>query len=203
MDFIETEAFEEDTDYLSDFSDSSDEDVLTTSDNEFIDDSSQLKEETNASFYRSVNNLENYFHFFGQTKNPIELTTRENIDQFGDDNQPELFDQEDKEKVEFDEFENYKTKAQNFKTSLLNFKEDDVENNFFYAVIYGISHIKLNGMNITFENIKGTLGERLFLSLKCIEQQTKLDHTLFGYFERCQKINEVLTEFGYFLRFYD
>ena len=40
MDFIETEAFEEDTDYLSDFSDSSDEDVLTTSDNEFIDYSS-------------------------------------------------------------------------------------------------------------------------------------------------------------------
>ena len=58
-------------------------------------------------------------------------------------------------------------------------------------------------MNITFENIKGTLGKRLFLSLKCIEQQTKLDHTLFGCFERCQKINEVLTEFGYFLRFYE
>ena len=81
---------------------------------------------------------------------------------------------------------------------VLNFKED-VENKFFYAVIYGISHIKLNGMNITFENIKETLGERLFLSLKCIEQQTKLDHTLFGYFERCQKI----SEFGYFLRFYE
>ena len=161
-----------------------------------------MKEERNASFYRSVNNLENYFLFSGQTKNPIELTTRENIDQFGDDNQPKLFDPEDREKVEFDEFENYKTKAQDFKTSLLNFKED-VENKFFYAVIYGILHIKLNGMNITFENIKETLGERLFLSLKCIEQQTKLDHTLFGYFERYQKINEVLTEFGYFLRFYE
>ena len=91
-----------------------------------------------------------------------------------------------------------KAKGQNFKTSPLNFKED-VENKFFYAFIYGISHIKLNGMNITFENIKGTLGERLFLSLKCIKQQTKLDHTLFGYFERCQKI----SEFGYFLRFYE
>ena len=79
MYFIETEVFEEDIIYQI-FPDSSDEDVLTTSDNEFIDDSSQLKEETNASFYRSVNNLENYFHFSGQTKNPIELTTRENID---------------------------------------------------------------------------------------------------------------------------
>ena len=42
-----------------------------------------------------------------------------------------------------------------------------------------------------------------FLSLKCIKQQTKLGHTLFEYFERCQKINEVLTKFGYFLRFYE
>ena len=85
---------------------------------------------------------------------------------------------------------------------VLNFKED-VENKFFYVVIYGISHIKLNGMNITFENMKETLGERLFSSLKSIKQQTKLVHTLFGYFESCQIINEVLIEFGYFLRFYE
>ena len=73
-----------------------------------------MKEERNASFYRSVNNLENYFLFSGQTKNPVELTTRENIDQFGDDNQPELFDPEDREKVEFDEFENHKSERSKF-----------------------------------------------------------------------------------------
>ena len=73
-----------------------------------------MKEGRNASFYRSVNNLENYFLFSGQTKNPIELTTRENIDQFGDDNQPELFDPEDREKVEFDEFENHKSERSKF-----------------------------------------------------------------------------------------
>ena len=102
MDLIETEALEQDTDYLSDY----DDDVLTSSDNEFIDDSIQPEKETNASFYRSVNNLESYFHFSGQTKNPIELTTRENFDEFGDDNQPELYDHKYREKVEFDEFEN-------------------------------------------------------------------------------------------------
>ena len=73
-----------------------------------------MTEGRNASFYRSVNNLENYFLFSGQTKNPIELTTRENIDQFGDDNQPELFDPEDREKVEFDEFENHKSERSKF-----------------------------------------------------------------------------------------
>ena len=30
-----------------------------------------------------------------------------------------------------------------------------------------------------------------------------MDHSLFGFFERCQKINEVLAENGYFLRFYE
>ena len=83
------------------------------------------------------------------------------------------FDPEDREKVEFDESENCKTKAQNFKTSLLNFKEG-VENKLLYAVIYGISHIKLNGMSITFENVKETLGERLFFKLKMYQTTNKI-----------------------------
>ena len=78
-----------------------------------------------------------------------------------------------------------------------------VENNFFYAVIYRLSHIKLHGIDVKLENTKETLGESLFFSLKKIETLTKLDHSLFGFFERCQKINEVLAEHGYFLRFYE
>ena len=30
-----------------------------------------------------------------------------------------------------------------------------------------------------------------------------LDHTVFGFFDRCTKMNEVLAKFGYFLRFYE
>ena len=79
----------------------------------------------------------------------------------------------------------------------------DVENKFFYAVIYGLSHIKLHGIEVKLENSKETLGESLFFTLKKIETLTKLDHSLFGFFERCLEINEVLAEHGYFLRFYE
>ena len=30
-----------------------------------------------------------------------------------------------------------------------------------------------------------------------------LDHSVFGFFDRSQVINEVLSEYGYFLRFYE
>ena len=106
MDFSETEI--KDMEYLIDFSDSDEE--IDTSDNEFIE------ERDNKETYMSLEkNMENYSQFFGQTKNSIELISKKNIDLFGDDDQPELFDPEDRENVEFD---NYKTKAQNFKASL-------------------------------------------------------------------------------------
>ena len=30
-----------------------------------------------------------------------------------------------------------------------------------------------------------------------------LDYSIFGFFDRCQVINEVLSEYGFFLRFYE
>ena len=79
----------------------------------------------------------------------------------------------------------------------------DVENKFFWAVIYGILHKKLNGMNVRLENVKETLGDKLFFDLKEIEQSIKRDYPVFNFFDRCQKINEVLLNNGYFLRFYE
>ena len=42
-----------------------------------------------------------------------------------------------------------------------------------------------------------------YLQLKEIEPDVMLDHTIFGFFERCTKMNKVLAKFGYFLRFYE
>ena len=202
MGFINTESIQEDDDFILSFSDTSDEEQEPTiSDEEFIDDDSIEKDGEGAGFYRGVDNRENYFYFSNQTKNPIQLINREHSDNFGDDNQPEPFDPQNREQVEFDEFDQDKIKSRIFKESLLNFL--DVENNFFYAVIYGLSHIKLHGIDVKLENSKETLGESLFFSLKKIETLTKLDRSHFAFFERCQKINKVLAEHGYFLRFYE
>ena len=47
------------------------------------------------------------------------------------------------------------------------------------------------------------LGKDFFLDLKEIEPYVMLDHTIFGFFDRCTKMNEALAKFGYFLRFYE
>ena len=106
MDFIQTESIQEDDDFILSFSDTSDEgQEHTISDEEFDDDNSIEEDREDASFYRGVDNRENYFYFSNQTKHPIQLINREHSDNFGDDNQPEFFDPQNREQVEFDEFD--------------------------------------------------------------------------------------------------
>ena len=52
-------------------------------------------------------------------------------------------------------------------------------------------------------NVEEVLGRGLFLKLKEIEPSVMLIHTIFGYFAPCQIINELLANFGIFLRFYE
>ena len=64
-------------------------------------------------------------------------------------------------------------------------------------------HHNLKGENVKLEKAKETLGDDFFLKLKEVEASVMLDYTLFGYFERCRLINEVLSREDYFLRFYE
>ena len=215
MDFILNDAVEEEKDYKLAFSDeqsSSDEeffnddeeryDESTIADVEFIDDSITEKEQEDESFYRNLNNREEYVNFSKQIRNPIEVVNEEEPDYFGEDDMPELFDPEDREQVDFDLFDSSSDRSMKFRESLLCFSSD-IENHFFYAVIYGLMHLKLKGMDVKLENARETLGEKLFLRLKEIEKLTVLDHSIFGFLNQCQKINDVQSEHGYFLIFYE
>ena len=57
-------------------------------------------------------------------------------------------------------------------------------------------HYKLKGQNVFLENAKETLAEEFFMKLKEIEKSTMLDHSIFGFFDRCQLINYILCEYG-------
>ena len=74
---------------------------------------------------------------------------------------------------------------------------------FFNAVLYGIMHCKLSGRSVELQFAERVLGTEFFIELKKIEKSTMLDHSIFVLFERCQVINEVLSEYGFFLRFYE
>ena len=114
---------------------------------------------------------------------------------------PELFDPENREDVTFNSFESHRDEADLFLKSLLCFSE--VENHFFYAVIYGLLFDKLDGVYVKLENAKEILGDIVFNKLMQIEPAVMLDHSIFGYFERCSLINEILSEHNHFLRFYE
>ena len=62
-------------------------------------------------------------------------------------------------------------------------------------------HHKLQKNTLTSLELKfveEVLGRDFFFKLKRIEPKTDLDYTGFGFFERCQLMNETLAEFGYF-----
>ena len=84
-----------------------------------------------------------------------------------EDDLPELFDSEEREEVAFHSFDKNSDKATNFKKSLLCFS--DVENYFFYAVIYGLMYEKLkrqNLLSVLLENVQNILGKDFFIKLK-------------------------------------
>lgn len=166
----------------------------------FIDSSYQDKEE-DISFYRSFENREEYPRFRNQTKNPVEVAKEPEAEYFGEDEMPELFDPEERENVTFDSFKSDRDKATKFKQSLVCFP--DAENHFFYAVIYGILFHKLKGQDMKLEKARKTLGEKFLIKLMQNEPTVMLDHSIFGYFERCRLVNDILSEHNYFLRFYE
>ena len=161
---------------------------------DFIDDKDG-EEQEERSFYRSADNNE-AVKFSNQTKNPHEVADESEDEYYGEDDMPELFDPEHREDVEFDLFDSSHDKSQFLKNSLKRFK--DVDNQFFYAVIYGVMHYRLNGRNITLENAENVLGPKFFIELKNIENVSMLDHSIFGFFDRCREMNNVLSEFGFF-----
>ena len=114
---------------------------------------------------------------------------------------PELYNPENRKDVEFDSFDNYIDKSTIFKNSLFRF--DNVDNQFLYAVLYGILYYKMNDQNVQLESAEKVLGTKFFIELKKVEKSTMLDYSVFGFFNRCQVINEVLFEYRYFLRFYE
>ena len=188
------EGIEEDDEFKLVFSDNSGEEFSEEQELNFIDDD-EGEEQEDASFYRSVDNNECVI-FSNQTKNPDDVVKESEDEYYGEDDMPELFDPEKREDVEFHLFDNYSDKSQIFENSFLRF--GDVDNQLFYAVLYGIMYCKLSGLSVELQFAERVLGSELFIELKKTKKSTVLDLSIFVFFDRCQVINEVLSEYGFF-----
>ena len=80
---------------------------------------------------------------------------------------------------------------------------EDSENQVFDAVIYNIMYYRCDGEPIVRKKMVEIFGGNFFNNLKEIEEEIKLDRTLFGYFDKCFKPNKVLAKHNYFLKFFE
>ena len=165
MDFILNEATEKDNEFKLVFSDDSEGELFEEEDEgeelNFIGDNIE-EESQDVSFYRRVDNQP--LKFLNQKINFNEIIQDSHQEYFGEDDLPELFDPENREEIEFDFSEKNQSKSSKFKDSLLQF--ENVDNLFFYSIIYGLLYNKLNGKNIKLENTEKFLGTNLFTDLK-------------------------------------
>ena len=178
MNFILNEVIGENDGLKITFSDDTEEEFCEEESNFIDEDEGEEQQEEDASFYRSIDNMERV-KFSNQTTDPHEAVDELEDEYYGEDDMPELYNPENREDVEFDLFDNFLSKSQTFKNSLLHFS--DVDNQFFYAVL----HCKLNGQNVRLESAEKVLGTDFFIELNKIETRTMLDHTIFGFFDRC------------------
>ena len=196
MYFILNEASVEDDDF-NNFSDELSEEEFSEDESDLFIDEEVSDGEQNPSFYRSLENSLERVKFINQETNvdPNDFDG----EYFADDNQPELYDPENAENVEFNTFENDQDLSSAFKKSLLRFEKTD--NPFLYAIIFGVMYQKLKTSDILLEKAKETLGTVFFEELKKINQSIMFDHSASGYFNQCLTANNVLSKYGFFLQF--
>ena len=196
MDFILNEASVVDDDF-NNFSDELSEEEFSEDESDLFIDEEVSDGEQNPSFYRSLENSLERVKFINQETNvdPNDFDG----EYFADDNQPELYDPENAENVEFNTFENDQDLSSAFKKSLLRFEKTD--NPFLYAIIFGVMYQKLKTSDILLEKAKETLETVFFEELKKINQSIMFDHSASGYFNQCLTANNVLSKYGFFLQF--
>ena len=115
--------------------------------------------EEDPSFYRTFDNREEFANFENQIKDPVKSSERSEKNYYGEVDLPELYAPKYRKKVEFHSFSNDKERALNFKKSLRCFIPEQ-ENQFFYAVVYGLMYHKIKDSpisNISIDDAEKTL----------------------------------------------
>ena len=208
MDFIDLEAAKESLDNQP-LIFSEDEEMTNDEMDDFIDGSNQQRE--GVSFYRQLEspnqtrglqNLNDYPKFLNQTRD-VRVAIYEDDEPFYRtyDTQPEPYVPKNRKSIEFDNFVGYEKNVKKFKETIKNF--DGSNNPFFDSIIYSLMFYLTEGKNIDKNKAKEIIGNEFYIELLEIKDDIKLDKTLFGCFNRCFMVNEVLAKHNFFLKFFE
>ena len=78
----------------------------------------------------------------------------------------------------------------------------DHENQLFDSVIYGFMFHKSNGEMLDQDRIIEVLGEDFYNDLLEVKVKVKLDKKIFGFFDRHMILNEILSNYSFFVKFF-
>ena len=146
---------------------------------------------------REMNN-----RFQNQTKNPQQGLFEQDYSLCEtDDQQPEWYDPVSRNLVAFDKCDGSEKYVDRFKKTLKNFR--DSENQLFDSVIYGVMFHKSNGETLDQDRVIEVLGEDFYNNLLKVKDKVKLDRTIFGFFDRCMILNEILSNYNFFVTFFE
>ena len=98
------------------------------------------------SFYRKLDpeNIDHYNKFPNQTREPRIALYEDDEMFFGtEDTQPELYNPQERETVEFGKFESYEKSVEKFMDTLTVFEKSG--NLFFDSIVYGVIHRLMEG----------------------------------------------------------
>ena len=182
-DFILNEADDDEND-----EDDENDFIETESDNEFIDDSSNVNEDR--SFYNLTNVEKSYDETMQECLEDFDFNNIEAENYVND----ELSD-------DVDEFENFEKKIEKFVKTLF-FPIEQSEDSFLFAVLYAIRyHLteELNEVPDDFFSNNLNVYEKLF----ALKEKLKLDLKISSFENQCFMINQILNENGLFLRVYE
>ena len=146
---------------------------------------------------REMNN-----RFQNQTKNPQQGLFEQDYSLCEtDDQQPEWYDSVSRNLVAFDKCDGSEKYVDRFKKTLKNFR--DSENQLFDSVIYGVMFHKSNGETLDQDRVIEVLGEDFYNNLLKVKDKIKLNRTIFGFFDRCMILNEILSNYNFFITFFE
>ena len=114
-----------------------------------------------------------------------------------------MFLTESRENIKFDEFNEAGKWSDKFKKNICNFKDGDVKDSFFDAILFGLLFISSDGKNETREFVHDILGKECVTKLFSDKGSVQLEDSFESFFDKCHLINDLIEEKGYFLRVYE
>ena len=194
-DFLVTEAIDEDEIQNEEEEDEGNDFISTLSDEEFIDDESQFKDQNASDYYGFTNIERSYDDAIQDSLTDFDFNQEANNYNYDDD--------DDNLKETVDNFKDFEARVLKFKKTLFCPHELQNEDSFFYSILYAVRyHFTKKYDNVKDDEIKKDI-PKIFDEIYPLKEFLKLDLNISTFENQCYTINHILNKNNLFLRIFE